>query len=80
LNEKTKVFLNPDYDLKKTVESDVDFLLGATCAEIIDHLNWLIIYGSKTPKPSKEQLEKLNRRLLSMAAELKDSIIKMTGI
>jgi hypothetical protein len=46
--EKTKVFLNPEYDLKKTVENDADFLLGATFSEIIDHMNWLI-YGSKTP-------------------------------
>jgi hypothetical protein len=52
LDKKTKVFLNPEYDLKKTVEveveNDADFLLGATFSEIIDHMNWLI-YGSKTP-------------------------------
>jgi hypothetical protein len=39
LDKKTKVFLNPEYDLKKTVEVEVenaDFLLGATFSEIID--------------------------------------------
>jgi hypothetical protein len=40
LDKKTKVFLNPEYDLKKTVEveveNDADFLLGATFSEIID--------------------------------------------
>jgi hypothetical protein len=56
LIEKTKVFLNPEYDLKKTVENDADFLLGATFSEIIDHMNWLI-YGSKTAEPSKEQFK-----------------------
>lgn len=79
LLEKTKAFLNPDYDLKKTVENDSDFLLGATFAEIIDHMNWLI-YGSRTPKPTGEQLRKLNRRLFSMAPEFEDSIIKTVGM
>ncbi|MDQ4013097.1 MAG: hypothetical protein M3146_05150 [Thermoproteota archaeon] len=79
LLEETKVFLNPDYDLKKTVENDTDFLLGATFSEIIDHMNWLI-YGSKTPKPKQEQLQKLNRRLFSMAPEFKNTIIKTVGM
>jgi hypothetical protein len=76
LLEKTKVFLNPDYDLKKTVENDTDFLLGATLAQIIDHMNWLM-YASKTPEPNGEQLRKLNSRLFSMAPDFKDTIIKM---
>jgi hypothetical protein len=79
LDKKTKVFLNPEYDLKKTVENDADFLLGATFSEIIDHMNWLI-YGSKTPKPTHDQLQKLNRRLFTMAPELKATIIKMVGL
>jgi hypothetical protein len=79
LGEKTKAFLNPDYDLKKTVKNDTDFILGATLAQIVDHMSWLM-YASKTPEPTGEQLQKLNRRLFSMAPEFKNTIIKTVGM
>ena len=66
LLQKAKAFLNPDYGLKKSVENETDFLLGATLTQILDHMNWLI-YTSKTPEPTGEQLRKLHGRLFSMA-------------
>jgi hypothetical protein len=76
LPEKTKAFLNPDYDLKKTIENNTDFLLGVTLTQILDHISWLI-YTNKTPKPTGEQLRKLNSRLFSMAPEFKKTITKI---
>jgi hypothetical protein len=79
LLEKSKAFLDPDYDLKKTVENDADFLLGATLAQILDHMSWLI-YTSKTPEPTGAQLRKLHGRLFSMAPEFKNTIKQMVAI
>src|ERR671919_2737909 len=79
LPEKTKAFQNPDYDLKKIIENNADFLLGATLTQIFDHMNWLI-YTSKTPEPTGEQLRKLNNRLFSMAPDFKNTITQMVGI
>ena len=79
LPEKTKAFLNPDYDLKKIIENNADFLLGATLTQILDHMNWHI-YTDKTPEPTGEQLRKLNNRLFSMAPDFKNTITQMVGI
>jgi hypothetical protein len=35
------VFLNPNYDLKETVENDTDFLLGAVLSQIINRISYL---------------------------------------
>src|SRR5918999_4810019 len=76
LPEKTKAFLNPDYDLKKIIENETDFLLGVTLAQILDHMSWLI-YTNKTPEPTGEQLRKLHDRLFSMAPDFKNTITQM---
>jgi hypothetical protein len=77
--EKTKVFLNPDYGLKKSVENETDFLLGAMLAQILDRMSWLV-HTSKTPEPTGEQLRKLHGRLFSMAPEFKNTITQIVGI
>jgi hypothetical protein len=79
LNEKTHAFLSPDYGLKNSVENETDFLLGATLAQILDYMSWLI-YTSKTPEPTGEQLQKLHGRLFSMAPDFKNTITQMVGI
>ena len=79
LLEKAKVFLNPDYGLKKSVENERDFLLGVTLAQILDRMNWLI-YTSKTPEPTGEQFRKLHGRLFTMAPDFKNTITQMVGI
>lgn len=73
-----RVFLNPTYDLNKTVENELDFLLGAVLASILERnaiylLNRQII-------PTNEELFWLNNFLFSRAKEFKDLIRKLLEV
>ena len=73
------VFRNPLYDLKLTVENDVDFLLGAVFGQIIGNVTNLYVIRN-VPRPSPMQLDKLNQRLFSKAPEFKAKIKEVLGI
>jgi hypothetical protein len=68
-----QVFRNPLYDLKKTVESDIDFILGGVFGQIIGNAGCLLMLRSVL-RPSPEQEVKLNYRLFSKAPEFKSKV------
>lgn len=72
-------FRSPLIDLKKTVDNDVDFLLGAVFGQIIGHVSCLYI-TRKVLKPSSVQEVKLNQRLFSKAPEFKAKIKEVVGV
>ena len=74
----TEVFRNPLYDIKKSVDSDIDFLLGAVIQRIIGHSS-LLYFTRKARTPTKEQYVKLNYRLFSRASEFREKILKIVG-
>ena len=73
------VFRNPLYDLKMTVENDVDFLLGAVFGQITGNVSNLYVLR-KVPRPSPIQEVKLNQRLFSKAPEFKAKIKEVLGV
>jgi hypothetical protein len=75
----TEVFRNPLFDLKKTVDNDVDFLLGAIFGQILGHVSTLYI-TRKVLKPSPIQEVKLSQRLFLRAPEFKAKIKEVLGV
>ena len=71
------VFHNPSYDLKQTVENDLDFLLGAVPAQILDRYG---IFCSRNIKPTNEETALINYFLFSRASEFKEMIRKAIGL
>jgi hypothetical protein len=73
-----EVFLNPDYDLKETVENDTDFLLGAVLSQIIQNISRRYALRNISG-PSDEQAIKINRRLFSKAPEIRAKLFQILG-
>ena len=74
----TEVFHNPLYDIKKAVESDIDFLLGAVIQRVIDRSSHLY-FTRQARTPTQEQYIKINYRLFSRASEFREKILKIVG-
>jgi hypothetical protein len=68
------VFQNPLFDLKKAVEHDLDFLLGAFLASVLER--YTIYCLQRSIKPTNEEALKFNYNLFSRALEYKEMIRK----
>jgi hypothetical protein len=74
------VFHNPSYDLKQTIENDLDFLL-AVLAQILDRYG--IFCLNRNIKPINEETALINYFLFSRAGEFcefKEMIRKAIGL
>jgi hypothetical protein len=73
-----QVFHNPTYDLNKTVENELDFLLGAVLGSILERNAVYLV--NRQIKPTNEEAIWLNYFLFSRANELKDLIRKLLAV
>jgi hypothetical protein len=64
-----QVFQDPLYDLKKSLTSDLDFLLGAFFAQVI--LFYSVYCSNKDIQPTIEESFRFNYELFSKAEEYK---------
>ncbi|MGI0052528.1 MAG: hypothetical protein ACRD8K_12405 [Nitrososphaeraceae archaeon] len=64
-----QVFQDPLYDLKKSLTSDLDFLLGAFFAQVI--LFYSVYCSNKDIQPTIEESSRFNYELFSKAEEYK---------
>lgn len=64
-----QVFQDPLYDLKKSLTSDLDFLLGAFFAQVI--LFYSVYCSNKDIQPTIEESSRFNHELFSKAEEYK---------
>ena len=67
-----QVFQDPLYDLKKSLTSDLDFLLGAFFAQVI--LFYSVYCSNKDIQPTIEESSRFNYELFSKAEEYKTMI------
>ncbi|HET8856338.1 MAG TPA: hypothetical protein VFM28_02300 [Nitrososphaeraceae archaeon] len=67
-----QVFQEPLYDLKKTITTDLDFLLGAFFAQVL--LFYSVYCSNKDIKPTIEESQQFNDELFSKAEEYKTMI------
>jgi hypothetical protein len=63
------VFQDPLYELKKSLTSDLDFLLGAFFAQVI--LFYSVYCSNKDIQPTIEESSRFNYELFSKAEEYK---------
>jgi hypothetical protein len=68
-------FRNLKYDLKKTVDSDIDFILGAVISEIMNSTAEFL--KSRGVDLTPEEIDKINLYVFSNAGMLKDGIRKI---
>ncbi|HEX6673373.1 MAG TPA: hypothetical protein VFC05_05500 [Nitrososphaeraceae archaeon] len=64
-----QVFQDPLYELKKSLTSDLDFLLGAFFAQVI--LFYSVYCSNKDIQPTIEESSRFNYELFSKAEEYK---------
>jgi hypothetical protein len=64
-----QVFQDPLYDLKKSLTSDLDFILGAFFAQVI--LFYSVYCSNKDIQPTIEESSRFNYELFSKAEEYK---------
>ena len=64
-----QVFQDPLYDLKKSLTSDLDFLLGAFFTQVI--LFYSVYCSNKDIQPTIEESSRFNYELFSKAEEYK---------
>jgi hypothetical protein len=68
-----QVFQDPLYNLKKSIDNDLDFLLGAFFAQVL--LFYSVYCSNKDLKPTIEESSQFNLELFSKAEKYK-AIIK----
>lgn len=78
LPNMAEVFRNPRYDIKKAVDHDLDCLLGAVLASILERYNFYCL--NRGIMTTGEEADKFNYLLFSRANEFKDMIRKATGV
>jgi hypothetical protein len=71
-------FRNPKYDLKKTVDNDIDFILGAVIDQIINN-SVDFLRDKNITRLTPEENERFNVYIFSQAGKLKDEIKKILG-
>jgi hypothetical protein len=67
-----QVFQDPSYNLKKSIDNDLDFLLGAFFGQVL--LFYSVYCSNKDIKPTIEESSQFNYVLFSKAEEYKDMI------
>lgn len=70
-----KVFFNPLYDVKKTVNNDLDFMLGVFLSQVILVSSYYFEEINFTP--TEEESGRFNYILFSKAQEYKEQIQKI---
>lgn len=78
LSYMKQVFLNPNYDMNKTVENELDFLLGAVLGTIV--VTNTIYLMNREIKPTNDETIWINTYLFSRAGELKELIRKLLEV
>jgi hypothetical protein len=73
-----QVFQDPSYNLKKAIDNDLDFLLGAFFAQVL--LFYSVYCSNKGIKPTIEESSQLNFELFSKAEEHKAMIKELMAI
>ena len=73
-----QVFQDPLYELKKSLTSDLDFLLGAFFAQVI--LFYSVYCSNKDIQPTIEESSRFNYELFSKAEEYKIMIRELVII
>lgn len=75
LSSMKEAFQNPTYNLNKTVESRVDFLLGTVLSGILER--YAVYLSNNKIKPTPEEFIRINKVLFSRANEFKEIISKL---
>lgn len=75
LSSMKDAFQNPAYNLNKTVESRVDFLLGTVLSGILER--YAVYLSNNKIRPTPEEFIRINKVLFSRANEFKEIISKL---
>jgi hypothetical protein len=75
LSAMKDAFQNPTYNLNKTVESRVDFLLGTVLSGILER--YAVYLSNNKIRPTPEEFIRINQVLFSRANEFKEIISKL---
>ncbi len=75
-----QVFHNSTYDLNKTVENELDFLLGAVLGLILERERNAMYLVNRQINPTNEESIWVNHFLFSSATDLKDLIRKLLQV
>ena len=78
LSYTIQVFQDPLYNLKKSIDNDLDFFLGAFFAQVL--LFYSVYCSNKDIKPTIEESSQFNFELFSKAEEYKDMIKEIMKI
>ena len=73
-----QVFQDPSYNLKKSIDNDLDFLLGAFFAQVL--LFYSVYCSNKDIKPTIEESSQFNYELFLKAEEYKTMIRGLMAI
>jgi hypothetical protein len=73
-----QLFRNPRYDLKKTIENEIDFLLGVLLGGILER--YRVFLSNRQIRPTAKELDWINHFLFSRVEEFKNTIRKMPEI
>ena len=73
-----QIFQDPLYNLKKSIDNDLDFLLGAFFAQVL--LFYSVYCSNKDIKPTIEESSQFNLELFSKAEEYKTMIKELMEI
>ncbi len=73
-----EVFHNPQVDLNKTVENELDFFLGVAFGEILERYTAYLL--DKKIRPTPDEIISVNHLLFSRAPEFKNVIRKLLEI
>ena len=73
-----QVFHNPTYDLNRTVENEMDFLLGGFCASILERC--CAYLAKRQIMPTQEEFVWMNHFVFSRAPDFKHMIREHLGL
>jgi len=72
------LFQNPDYDLNKTVENELDFYLGAVMMGMLERCTFKLV--TRAIRPTPQEIIWMNRSVFSRAPEAKELIKQLLGV
>jgi hypothetical protein len=73
-----QIFQDPSYNLKKSIDNDLDFLLGAFFAQVL--LFYSVYCSNKDIKPTIEESSQFNYEIFLKAEEYKTMIRGLMAI
>lgn len=78
LHNISSVFRNPNYDLDKVVENELDFILGVVLSRIVYNVTSSLI--KRNIRPNRDEIHQINQYIFSQAERLKEEIRKTIGV